>query len=125
MDRASAAKINKLAQRSGYGIMRGLRGGTASKSKTKASGSVPVFRMPTEDDYARTLRDLEFNIDRGAAWCKSWIDGLYRSHTLSGTHVRYLNTIIDTLIPPIVKKYVADDYIVDEQIAYAFKNWRS
>jgi len=125
MDRASAAKINKLAQRSGYGIMRGLRGGKASKSNTKTSGSVPVFRVPTEDDYARTLRDLEFNIDRGAAWCKSWIDGLYRSHTLSGTHVRYINTIIDTLIPPIVKKYIADDYVVDEQIAYAFKNWRS
>jgi len=124
MDKASAAKINKLAQRSGYGIMRGLRGGTASKSKTKTSGSVPVFRIPTEDDYARTLRDLEYNIDRGAAWCKSWIDGLYRSHTLSGTHVRYLNTIIDTLIPPTVYKQTNINNEVDEQIAYAFKNWR-
>ena len=35
MDKESAAKINKLSQRAGYGIMRGLRGGSTPKSKTK------------------------------------------------------------------------------------------
>jgi len=123
-DKATAAKVNKLSQRAGYGIMRGLRGGKSPKSNTKTSGRVPVFRKPTEEDYARTLAELEFNIDRGAAWCKDWIAGLYKSHHINSTHVRYLNTIIDTLIPQPKVELINTDYKVDEQIAYAFKNWR-
>ncbi len=123
-DRATAARVNKLSQRSGYGIMRGLRGGTSSKSKVKTSGRVPIFRVPTEEDYVRTLKELEYNLDRGSSWCKDWIARLYSTHHISGTHVRHLNTIIDTLLPEVKDDIVTDDYVVDEQIAYAFKNWR-
>jgi len=125
MDKQTAAKVNKLSQRAGYGIMRGLRGGSTPKSKTKI-GNIRIFRQPTEADYARTLKELELNLDRGRDWCLKWIADLYSSHVINSKHCFNLRTIIDALLPkptPIIN--TNDDYEVDEQIAYAFRNWKN
>ena len=125
MDKATAAKVNKLAQRAGYGIMRGLRGGKSPKSNTRLTGSVATFRMPTEDDYMRTLKQLEHNLDRGRTWCIDWIESLYTSHVISSTHVFNLRTIVNTLLPiPQQPINNTDNYKVDDEIAYAFRNWK-
>ena len=123
-DKATAAKVNKLSQRAGYGIMRGLRGGKSPKSNTRLTGSVAIFRMPTEEDYARTLKQLEHNLDRGRDWCIDWIESLYASHVISSTHVFNLRTIINTLLPIPDKITYTEDDKVDDEIAYAFRNWK-
>jgi hypothetical protein len=124
MDKATADKVNKLSQRAGYGIMRGLRGGKSPKSNTRLTGSVRVFRIPTDEDYARTLKELEFNLDRGRDWCIDWIESLYASHTISSTHVFNLRTIVNTLLPLPDKATYTEDNKVDDEIAYAFRNWK-
>ena len=124
MDKDTATKVNKLAQRAGYGIMRGLRGGKSPKSNTRLTGSVAIFRQPTEADYMRTLKELEHNLDRGRDWCIDWIESLYASHTINSKHTFNLRTIINTLLPIPQQQDTYTDYKVDDEIAYAFRNWK-
>ena len=56
MDKESADKINKLAKRSGFGIMAGMKGGSGGATKTTSLGNVAVWRVPTEEDYQRALK---------------------------------------------------------------------
>ncbi len=65
MDKESADKINKLAKRSGFGIMAGMKGGSGGGSSTKTLGSVKVWRVPTEDDYQGALKKVGELIDLG------------------------------------------------------------
>ena len=55
MDKASADKINKLARRGNFGIMTGMKGGSGGATKSKITGSVKVWRLPTEEDYQVVL----------------------------------------------------------------------
>ena len=67
MDKESADKINKMAKRSGFGIMAGMKGGSGGGSSKliyiRKHSSAKIFRMPTEEDYQRALKGLGLIID--------------------------------------------------------------
>jgi len=127
MDKESAAKINKLSQRAGYGIMRGLRGGSTPKSTTKIAGnSGRVMRMPTRQDFEnagkRVMDILELK-DKDSAI--KYIDEVLESRMISGSHHRQLKEIVNTFSPDPVVEYSVKEEVINEEIQFAFRNWKN
>ena len=127
MDKESAAKINKLAQRAGYGIMRGLRGGSSSKSTTKLNGSSgTVMRMATQEDFEqvgkRVMKLIDLNNKESAI---KTIDEALESRVISGSHRRQLMEIVNTFMPDPVIEYSVKETVIDEEIQFAFRNWKN
>ena len=127
MDKQSADKINKLAKRSGFGIMSGMKGSSGGGIDYKNIGKVSVWRVPTEDDYQRALKKVGEFIDlekRDKAL--SFVQNQYESKLINGKHVFNLNTIIKTLLPlPIKEEVYVKDEILDEEVLHAFRNWKN
>ena len=127
MDKTTAEKINKLSQRAGYGIMRGLRGGSSQKSSTPITGSTGrIVRMPTRDDFEKVGKQvmnlIELNNKETAI---KTIEEALVSRLISGSHRRQLMEIVNTFMPEkIVERTVTED-IVDEEIQFAFRNWKN
>jgi len=124
MDKTTAEKINKLSQRAGYGIMRGLRGGSSQKSSTPITGW--TVRMPTRDDFEKVGKQvmnlIELNNKETAI---KTIEEALVSRLISGSHRRQLMEIVNTFMPEkIVERTVTED-IVDEEIQFAFRNWKN
>jgi len=126
MDKESAAKINKLAQRAGYGIMRGLRGGSSPKSTTKLKGSSgAVMRMATQQDFEQVGKQVMQLIDmNNKQTAIKTIDEALESRMISGSHRRQLMEIVNTFIPDPVIEYTDKEQVIDEEIQFAFKNWK-
>lgn len=127
MDKASAEKINKLSQRSGYGIMRGLRGGSSQKSSTPISGSTgSIVRMATREDFEKAGQVVMSILDlKGKDSAIKYLNEALESRMISGSHRRQLLEIVNTLMPEkIVERTVTED-IVDEEIQFAFRNWKN
>tara|TARA_R110000744_G_scaffold359146_1_gene466382 strand:- start:588 stop:1073 length:486 start_codon:yes stop_codon:yes gene_type:complete len=101
MDKQSAAKINKLAQRSGYGIMRGLRGGTSSSTKSKLTGSTRhMIRIPTRDDFEKAGEEVMYLIEsKSKASAIKYINEALDSRMISGSDYRQLKDIVNTVSP--------------------------
>tara|TARA_R110001583_G_C5587409_1_gene403452 strand:- start:654 stop:1196 length:543 start_codon:yes stop_codon:yes gene_type:complete len=126
MDKESADKINKLAKRSGFGIMAGMKGGSGGGSSSKVLGNVTVFRIPTEEDYQRALKRLGELIDFASRKkCLDYVERQYESKLINSKHVFNLKTIIDTLLPLPKKKELIRDETLDEEVTHAFRNWKN
>ena len=128
MDKASAEKINKLARRGNFGIMTGMKGGSGGETKTKLTGSTKVWRLPTEKDYQTVLAKLGemidiFDCDRET--CIKYIEGQYDNKLISSTHTYNLRTIVNTLMPVSEPKFIIKEQVIDEEIQYAFRNWKN
>jgi len=126
MDKESAAKINKLAQRAGYGIMRGLRGGSSSQSKTKLTGNTgSVMRMPTREDFENAGQKVMNILDvKGKDSAIKYINEALESRMISGSDSRQLKDIVNTFMPDPVIEYTVKEQVIDEEIQFAFKNWK-
>jgi hypothetical protein len=127
MDKQSADKINKLAKRSGFGIMSGMKGSSGGGTDYKNIGKVSIWRVPTEDDYQSALKrigefiDLE---DRDKAL--RFVQNQYDSKLINAKHTFNLNTIIKTLLPlPIKEEVFVEDEKVDDEITHTFRNWKN
>ena len=126
MDKESADKINKLAKRSGFGIMAGMKGGSGGGTSSKVLGNVKVFRIPTEEDYQHTLKKLGEMIDFASREkCIKYVNRQYESKLINSKHVFNLKTIIDTLLPLPKKEEVIIDETLDEEILHTFRNWKN
>ena len=126
MDKESADKINKLAKRSGFGIMAGMKGGSGGGSSTKTLGSVKVWRVPTEDDYQGALKKIGELIDLGCRErCLKYAEDQYNSKLINSKHLFNLKTIINTLLPKPEKVVTYRDENVDEEVTHAFRNWKN
>ena len=126
MDKESADKINKLAKRSGFGIMAGMKGGSGGATKTTSLGNVAVWRVPTEEDYQRALKRVGELIDlENREKCLKYAQQQYDSKLINSKHLFNLRTIIDTLLPLPKKKEVVRDEILDEEVTHAFRNWKN
>ena len=127
MDKESAAKINKLSQRAGYGIMRGLRGGSTPKSTTKIVGnSGRVMRMRTRQDFERAGKMAMSIMDsKGKDSAIKYLDGALESRMISGSHRRQLLEIVNTFMPDPVVEYSVKEEVIDEEIEFAFRNWKN
>ena len=127
MDKETADKVNKLAQRSGYGIMRGLRSGATPKSTTKIIGnSGRSMRMPTQEDFQQAGKQamyLSENKDKQSAL--KYIDNALESRMISGSHRRQLREILDTFSPDPVVEYNVKETVIDQEIEFAFRNWKN
>ena len=126
MDKESADKINKLAKRSGFGIMAGMKGGSGGATKTTSLGNVAVWRVPTEEDYQRALKRVGELIDlENREKCLKYAQQQYDSKLINSKHLFNLRTIIDTLLPLPKKKEVVRDETLDEEVTHAFRNWKN
>ncbi len=126
MDKESAAKINKLARRGNFGIMTGMKGGSGGASKSKVTGSVRVWRQPTEEDYQRALAKIGELIEIGSREkCFKYIENQYASKAISSTHTYNLRVIVDTLLPKPVAESTTCQEVIDDEILYAFRNWKN
>ena len=126
MDKESADKINKLAKRSGFGIMAGMKGGSGGATKTTSLGNVAVWRVPTEEDYQRALKRVGELIDlSNRERCLKYAQQQYDSKLINSKHLYNLKTIINTLLPQLEKEVVVRDETLDEEITHAFRNWKN
>ena len=126
MDKESADKINKLAKRSGFGIMAGMKGGSGGATKTTSLGNVAVWRVPTEEDYQRALKRVGELIDlENREKCLKYAQQQYDSKLINSKHLFNLRTIIDTLLPLPKRKEVVRDETLDEEVTHAFRNWKN
>ena len=130
MDKASADKINKLAKRSGFGIMAGMKGGSGGGSNSISklgSTSASILRMPTQYDYESSLKGLEEWVDKGDRnLCLKYVQEQYESRKINSKHCFWLKTVIDKLLPEIeVKKHTEREEVINEEIQYAFRNWKN
>ena len=126
MDKESADKINKLAKRSGFGIMAGMKGGSGGATKTTSLGNVAVWRVPTEEDYQRALKRVGELIDlENREKCLKYAQQQYDSKLINSKHLFNLRTIIDTLLPLPKKDEVIIDETLDEEIIHTFRNWKN
>lgn len=129
MDKESADKINKLAKRSGFGIMAGMKGGSGGGSNKLSSlgkTSANVFRMATEEDYQTALKGLGLIIDtEDREKCLKYVENQYDSKLINSKHCYNLRKIIDTLLPPPKKEVISRNEIVDEEVSHAFRNWKN
>ena len=126
MDKESADKINKLAKRSGFGIMAGMKGGSGGATKTTSLGNVAVWRVPTEEDYQIALKRVGELIDlENREKCLKYAQQQYDSKLINSKHLFNLRTIIDTLLPLPKKKEVVRDETLDEEVTHAFRNWKN
>ena len=127
MDKESADKINKLAKRSGFGIMSGMKGSSGGATDYKALGKVSVWRVPTEDDYQSALKRVGIFIDleeRDKALL--FVQNEYESKLINAKHTFNLNTIIKTLLPlPIKEEVYIEEEKLDEEVTHAFRNWKN
>lgn len=126
MDKESATKINKLARRGNFGIMTGMKGGSGGASKSKIIGKIKVWRQPTEEDYQKALHRVGELIELGdREKCFSYIEDQYASKAINSKHTYNLRVIVDTLIPKPVAVATTCDETIDDEIMYAFKNWKN
>jgi len=127
MDKQSADKINKLAKRSGFGIMSGMKGSSGGGTDYKNIGKVSVFRIPTEEDYQRALKRVGEFIDlENRERALKYVQNQYESKLINGKHTFNLNTIIKTLLPlPIKEEVFIEEESVDEEVIHAFRNWKN
>ena len=127
MDKQTAAKVNKLSQRAGYGIMRGLRGGSTPKSNTKIVGnSGREMRMPTREDFERAGKMAMSLMDsKGKDSAIKYLNEALESRMISGSHRRQLLEIVNTFMPDPVVEYAAKETVIDEEIQFAFRNWKN
>ena len=126
-DKDTAKRINKLAQRAGYGIMRGLRGGSTPKSTTKIVGnSGREMRIPTQEDFERAGKMAMSIMDsKGKDSAIKYLDGALESRMISGSHRRQLLEIVNTFMPDPVVEYSVKEEVIDEEIEFAFRNWKN
>ena len=107
--------------------MRGLRGGSTPKSTTKIVGnSGRVMRMPTRQDFenaGKRVMDLLELKDKDSAI--KYIDEVLESRMISGSHHRQLKEIVNTFSPDPVVEYSVKEEVIDEEIQFAFRNWKN
>ena len=54
-----------------------------------------------------------------------YIDEVLESRMISGSHHRQLKEIVNTFMPDPVVEYSVKEDVVDEEIQFAFKNWKN
>jgi len=126
-DKATADRINKLSQRSGYGIMRGLRSGSAPKSTTTpltTKRPQRVFRTYTHSDLEKVLEEaiswMEMDCsDDAVQYVKSCVD-----NKISGEQGRKILEILEVMFPIPVKNIKTVETTIDPDIEWAFRNWK-
>ena len=130
MDKESADKINKMAKRSGFGIMAGMKGGSgggSSKTTTLGNSSAKILRVPTKYDYQSALKGLgEWIETEDRELCLKYVQEQYESRKINSKHCFWLNTVIDKLLPKQAEeKHIEKEEVIDEEIQYAFRNWKN
>ena len=107
--------------------MRGLRGGSTPKSTTKIVGnSGRVMRMPTQEDFNRAGEQVMSIMEsKGKDSAIKYIDEVLGSRMISGSHHRQLKEIVNTFMPDPVVEYSVKEEVIDEEIQFAFRNWKN
>ena len=129
-DKETARRINKLAARSGYGIMRGLRGGKSSTDKTTLSTTPRNARPIREYTHQDLQRVLEVAID----WMEmdsrdraiAHVEDSLANKQISGIQRRHIMEILTQMFPepePVVEQ--KQQPAIDPEIEFAFRNWRN
>lgn len=130
-DKATADRLNKLSQRSGYGIMRGLRSGKAPKSTptklTPSEKPTRQFRKYTHDDLKSVLEVaisyMEIDKYKNA---KNHVEDSLQSKRINGVQRRKIMEILDVMFPKPVKEIIVNKQEpIDEEIQFAFRNWKN
>ena len=126
-DKATADRINKLSQRAGYGIMRGLRSGSAPKSSPTPINNrrqPRVFRTYTHDDMKKVLEvaiDWMELGDRKKA--SSYIESSV-GNKINGEQRRKIFEILEVMFPTPVQEKEVEEAVIDPDIEWTFRNWK-
>ena len=128
-DKETARRINKLAARSGYGIMRGLRGGKSSTDKTTLSTTPRNIKPIREYTHSDLERVLEVAIDWMEMDCRdratAHVEKALANKQISGIQRRRIMEILATMFPEPVVENTCTQESIDPEIEFAFRNWRN
>ena len=85
-----------------------------------------MLRMPTREDFEKAGQTTMAILDsKGKDSAIKYIEEALVSRMISGSHRRQLLEIVNTFSPdPVVEKTVIED-TVDEEIQFAFRNWKN
>lgn len=139
VDKETAARINKLARRSGFGVMRGIIG---SKSKgAELSLSVPKFEEPiieTQENFNQVGESATNILDeQGIEHAIKYVASAHSLRTISLSQVNKLCSILHKLSSDIKKQPVKlshnpyakseprfEKSEVSDDVKWAFRNWK-
>ena len=128
-DKHTAERINKLGSRAGFGIMRGLRPGKQTKSKTKLSDK-PVNHLidinESEEAY-NTVGTVMMDIyeNNGLQTAIEYVINQNEIYTISfkqRSRLIHMLRLIDQSKPQ--PKPISNSITTNEEIDWAFRNWK-
>ena len=139
VDKETATRINKLARRSGFGVMRGI---VSSKSRgSELSLSVPKYEEPiieTQEKFNQVGEDAAKVLDeQGIDQAVNYVAKSYGSRLISANQMKNLCSILYKLNEDIKKqpvKLTHNPYAkseprfekseIPDDINWAFRNWK-
>jgi len=81
--------------------------------------------MATQQDFEQVGKQVMQLIDmNNKQTAIKTIDEALESRMISGSHRRQLMEIVNTFIPDPVIEYTDKEQVIDEEIQFAFKNWK-
>jgi hypothetical protein len=86
------------------------------------------YRLPTEEDYQVVLAKVGQMINvfgNDKETCLDYIHNQYDNKLISSNHTYNLRTIINALFPTAEPIFTVKEQVIDEEIQYAFKNWKN
>jgi len=95
----------------------------------KTGNTIQIMDKASADKINKLAkrRGLEEWIDRGDRnLCLKYVQEQYESRKINSKHCFWLKTVIDKLLPEIeVKKHTEREEVINEEIQYAFRNWKN
>lgn len=128
VDREVANRVNRSARRSGFGAMqlgRGSSKGGRGRVPVGSGGTLP--RVPTQQDFEQVGQQMMTLLELGEPREAS----LQLLHTkcqhrvITSIQYQRLLTILDQFAPEVKPTQPTVEHEVDDEINWAFKNWRN
>ena len=83
------------------------------------------MRMPTREDFENAGQKVMNILDvKGKDSAIKYINEALESRMISGSDSRQLKDIVNTFMPDPVIEYTVKEQVIDEEIQFAFKNWK-
>ena len=84
------------------------------------------MRMPTREDFERAGKMAMSIMDsKGKDSAIKYLNEALESRMISGSHRRQLLEIVNTFMPDPVVEYATKETVIDEEIQFAFRNWKN
>jgi hypothetical protein len=128
MPQEDAAKINKLSQRVGFGTLRGLKSGSATKYKTKIDKGCSLTQIGSEANFNKVGEKCMLWVEL-EDWDRvdSTLEKAKKDFEISSLQYQKLKRIMKEFMPKVETnlKINIEHKKIDDEIEKQFRHWRN